>query len=144
MFVNCLPGHASDSESPLLIDLLSTSKMASKSLPPGIEKILNRTCSSELLPRIALIIGDWKVIGPFLSISTDTIDEIDEQEKNVRRKKIALLNTWKTREGEKATYLKLVQALQYLQRQDIIDNIIEMVKDVPIPPEDARQRGLCP
>ena len=87
--------------------------------------ILTKCPSSERLCRIALIVDDWKVIGRLLNLTRDEINEVDEDNEKVVRKKIGMLDRWWQKNATKATYLRLAEAFYAKGRTDLIERLVD-------------------
>jgi hypothetical protein len=89
---------------------------------------LNKECTltNDML-KIINKITDWKVIGTYLGIPTEKLVSIEEENRTEEQRRIAVLKTWKEREGSRATYLKLVATFNLKGRNDLIEDICRMI-----------------
>ena len=92
---------------------------------------VNRPIKSEHLNKIAVRIGDWKSCGAFLNIPSDTIEDIEDEARRVRYRRIKLLTVWQKVNGKNATYLALAEVLAELGRRDLIERLLGMYHTVP-------------
>ncbi|XP_066020544.1 death domain-containing ATP nucleosidase [Pocillopora verrucosa] len=103
---------------------------------PGIErpevitamdnKVKNGKPGDEELETISRNIGvDWKPLGRRLKFKEPELDAFDENHKEFTEKPYQMLLHWKRREGEKATYLVLHDALCHdlVTRKDLANEI---------------------
>ena len=80
------------------------------------------------LNRFALRVRDWKSCAALLpGIDQQAIDDIDEEHKKVKHKRIALFYLWRQRNGEDATYMSLVKVLLELEDRHLIEFLIDDV-----------------
>ena len=84
-------------------------------------KDLNRPVRVAHLNRIALRIRDWKSCAALLGIRQDLIDDIDEEERNIKNKRIKIFSIWHEWYGNDATYLMLAEVLVEMERRDLIE-----------------------
>lgn len=108
--------------------------------PYGIaEKDLDKECSNDIISRIALKIIDWKVTGHCLGVPKEKISAIDVDNKTEEQRRIALLDTWRMREGKNATYSKLIHALHDQGQCDLVEILCNLVKSVIRTPDGGLQ-----
>ena len=94
-----------------------------KDVPP--EK-LDEPCKDEHLNKLALSITDWQSIAPFLGLTEADESEIEDCKK-VRKRKIKMLQMWKSKFGRKATYRRLAEVLLELEETDLADMLCGLV-----------------
>ena len=74
------------------------------------------------------MIAQWRDIAPFLGLTqADEQDVIGYPPIPIQRQRIEMLYKWSEKEGDKATYRKLVERFKQCQRQDIVDEIKKLV-----------------
>ena len=78
------------------------------------------------LNRIALRIREWKSCAALLGIHQDFIDDVDEEEKNVKSKRIKIFSIWQEWYGNDATYFMLAKVLAEMQCRDLIELLIDL------------------
>ena len=83
------------------------------------------------LSRIAIRIGDWKSCASLLGFDQDLIQDIDDEEKTSKRKRIRVLSNWQERHGKDATYLRLAEVFEDLERRDLIELLISEYLSIP-------------
>ena len=83
------------------------------------------------LNRIALRIRDWKSCAALLGVRQDFIDDVDEEEKNIKSKRIKIFSIWQEWYGTDATYLLLAKVLAEMQRRDLIELLIDLYLRMP-------------
>lgn len=89
-------------------------------------KVKNGKPSDEELETISRNIGvDWKPLGRRLKFKEPELDAFDENHKEFTEKPYQMLLHWKRREGEKANYLVLHDALCHdlVTRKDLANEI---------------------
>ena len=102
----------------------------------AIEDVLNRTkVSSESLKKTECTIDDllkllhlcdpWRLIGNHLKLTDAQLNAIDEDNKTVDEKRLAVFKEWKQTRAFLTTYLELVQALVDANK---IQNTIDLCK----------------
>ena len=73
--------------------------------------LLNKICSEEDLLLLARFCDPWKLIGSHLKLPEEELSAIDEQNKDVGSKRLALLRKWRQREAFRATFRAFVDML---------------------------------
>ena len=71
---------------------------------------LSKPCDNNIIPSLADCFSQWRVIFGSLLSELD-LDDIDRNKPTEEEKRIATLRKWKDRNGSKATYEVLVDAL---------------------------------
>ena len=94
----------------------------------GLErKVLERKCPSRVRLEIAEHLGDWKMVGRYLNIDPQKLDDIEVENHREERRRVALLDAWDEKEGEGATYLKLAVVLNHRKRTDLVEKLCEKI-----------------
>jgi hypothetical protein len=88
---------------------------------------LHKECSPDILLMIAERVSEWNLFGRYLGISKQDLSAIDRQYDTAAKKNVATFNIWHEREGAKATYLRLADALYQCGRKDLIDLLCNIV-----------------
>jgi hypothetical protein len=73
---------------------------------------------------------DWKLAGHHLGFSPLKLHTIQADNDSEDQRRVALLETWAEMEGEKATYLKLAEALFEHGRRDLVEHLCKMIRRV--------------
>lgn len=77
--------------------------------------------------RIAVKLStDWRSCGAVLGISEEELDAITKDNKWSRNRRLAMLQKWDAENGEEATYLRLVQALAAIGRDDLVVYLVDI------------------
>ncbi|XP_019859428.1 PREDICTED: probable helicase with zinc finger domain [Amphimedon queenslandica] len=100
-------------------------------------------CSDSVLLKLSKKLGNWDTAGLYLKIVADEIKAIKVDNSSEESRRVALLNKWKQKNGDDATYYNLISGLCDADRIDIADqaldclmkNMIEIKKEQ----EKARQ-----
>ncbi len=92
---------------------------------------LNRPVKVAHLYRVAPRIRDWKRCAALLGIGQDIIDAVDEEERNVKYKKIKVFSIWQELHGNDATYLMLAKILVEMGRRDLVEDLINLYLSMP-------------
>ena len=104
----------------------------------GLEYILSKhelqlsdmksRCSYSVRVRIAAQLVDWRMIGHYLNFTQVKIHTIQVDNESEEQRRLALLDAWVEMEGERATYLKLAEALYEHGRRDLVEQLCKMIK----------------
>ena len=114
---------------------------------PSLEEILSRhglkptdldkECPKRIRDEVAVKLGDWEMVGCYLEFTLEKLRDINRENSSQDLCRIALLDTWGKREGEKATYLKLASVMHLRQRCDLVEFLCAKFKStlslVPLP-----------
>lgn len=84
------------------------------------------TLTSDML-KIINKVTDWKTTGTYLGIPKEKLASIEEENRTEEQRRIAVVQTWKEREGRRATYLKLAATLNLRGRNDLVEDICGMI-----------------
>ena len=79
------------------------------------EETLNCPCTPEHRNEIAIQITSWETLAPFIGLSSTDEEEIDEDNKSTKSKRIALLRKWNEKLGKGATYLHLMRGFAKIE-----------------------------
>ena len=83
-------------------------------------------CSSDIIWQIALLPFDWRTLGRRL-ITPQRVSDIDREEHDEQNKRERMLSTWLQQEGSKATYRRLVEALERLGNKGTAEKVTKLV-----------------
>ena len=97
--------------------------LADKGLDEGI---LECPCTPEHRNAIALQITSWETLAPFIGLSSSDEEEIEEDNKSTKSKRIALLRKWSEKRGKRATYLHLMKGFAKIERRDLIEKLCDI------------------
>ena len=89
---------------------------------------LDEECSQAIRFKISLKITDWKMTGYYLEMSSQTLRDIEVENRTEDERRIVLLETWHKREGRRATCYRLLQALYRCQRRDLVEEMCDLIK----------------
>ena len=103
---------------------------------------LNHAVNSSHLTNIAVRIGDWESCATFLGIPQEDVDDINEENRRVRKRRIAMLQRWKQLKGREATYLNLMESFAQLGRKDLIEFVLIISPDVLGKQEDDSEEYI--
>lgn len=93
----------------------------------GLDKeTLNCPCTPEHRNEIAIQITSWETLAPFIGLSSTDEEEIEEDNKSTKSKRIALLRKWNEKLGKGATYLHLMKGFAKIERRDLIEKLCDM------------------
>lgn len=100
-----------------------TSILADKGLNKENQILKNRV-TAKVRNKIAVKIGDWKSCAAFLGVPEQDVDDIIEENRRIRQRRIAMLRRWDELYGQGATYLRLAEGLASIGRRDVIELLI--------------------
>ena len=72
---------------------------------------------SEDMPR------EWNKVAAYLGLKNDYIETLNDENRTISNKVIAMLNKWKHTKGKSATRSCLMSALQKAERKDLADKV---------------------
>ena len=105
-----------------LIEILSQYKL--------VGRALSRKCTEQTREHVFLRLRDWQTFAYFLGLSQETIVAIEREKSTESQRKIALYEKWICRNGSKATYKTLAEALYRHGRLDLIELMCKKLKVV--------------
>ena len=89
---------------------------------------VDKKCTPTLIQNIAIEIIEWELLGLDLGISIAKLTAIKRDFNSEERRRVALLQTWRQKEGRRATYLQLMIALHHRGRNDLVNSLCDMIK----------------
>ena len=89
---------------------------------------LSKPCDDSIIPSLADCFSEWEVIFGSLLNEID-IDDIDKENATGVKKRIAALRKWRNRNGYKATYKVLVDALLNRGEQYQAENLCKILAE---------------
>ena len=69
---------------------------------------------------------NWRDLGTILKIDSVLMDSIEAKHSNCRELARKVLQKWKQREGSRATVGILIDALEKIERRDVVDKLLGM------------------
>lgn len=97
--------------------------LADKGLKEGN---LDCPCTPEHRNDIARQITNWKALAPFIGLERTDEEEIDDENRSVMSKRIAMLRIWSEKRGKRATYLHLIKGFAQISRRDLIEKLCDI------------------
>ena len=91
------------------------------------EKDLRQRCTAKVRLEIAAILDDWKMVGYYLGFNSQKLNDIEIDNRTEDRRRVAFLDSWEQKEGEKATFLELANAFHRRRRSDLVVKLCEIV-----------------
>jgi hypothetical protein len=79
--------------------------------------------ASEMLEMIAMRVSKWKMLGRYLGVDDDSLDEIETQNHFVGERCLKMLKKFQTVSGDEATYVRLITALKNIMHDSLIADI---------------------
>ena len=77
----------------------------------------------ELLETIAMRVHKWKMLGRYLGVDDDSLDEIEMQNHFVGERCLKMLKKFQTVSDDEATYVRLATALKNIMQDSLISDI---------------------
>ena len=90
--------------------------------------IIDKPTSDDHLCAIALFLHKWRTVAPYLGLSENDLDAIEQEEKDEQVKRLKALQRWKGKFGFKATYKMLLNVLLSLAMADVAENVCLLLK----------------
>ena len=88
---------------------------------------LNWPTKKEHRDRIAVKLGtDWKECAIELGLSKGEVEAIVKENKWSRNRRVAMMQRWEAAHGSEATYMRLAQALSRIEREDLVEYLIDL------------------
>lgn len=87
------------------------------------EGFLDNKCSDEHVLTISTILTSWKVVASHLELTDQQIEDINNDFRTEKERRLNCLKEWKQYYGFKATYRKLLQALLKSGHRNTADEI---------------------
>ena len=101
---------------------------------------MNKACSEQHLAEISRWITEWKEISPFLGLTqAEELEIIGSAPNSVRSQKIAMLRSWKQKQGSKATYKRLCRAFRKCGLRDLEEKVIELLAESSSSSDEASE-----
>ena len=98
---------------------------------------LQQKCTHSHAMEIARDLTDWRTTQTYLEIPEDDMEKIEANNKNNEAAmRVCLLETWLKVHKERATYLKLFEALDLSNRTDLIEKGLTLL-------EEGKQVFIC-
>ena len=85
---------------------------------------------SELLETIAMRVSKWKMLGRYLGVDDDSLDEIETQNHFVGERCLKMLKKFQTVRGNEATYVRLSTALKNIKQGGLITDVSQFFPKV--------------
>ena len=92
----------------------------------NVDLKLKRPCSDSHLEKIANELTDWEVIALRLDLKDSELSDVERDCKDTPHKKLRMLQKWKSKFKQEATYEKLIGALDSDQRKDLAERVREI------------------
>ena len=104
-------------------------------------KKLNKPCSDEHLLDIAPELACWVDLSPYLGLKEDEVEAIRSESRTERGKRLKCLREWKNKNGMKATYKALIEALLKCNMASHAEKVCRLLAANPEMPRDASAYG---
>ncbi len=87
------------------------------------EKELNRPVTDIGIAEIARLIVQWEVLAPYVDLNEAEQEEIKGDNSTVILQKIGFLRKWRSKNGDSATYQRLIQAAKKSNNVQLAESI---------------------
>ena len=105
---------------------------------------LDKECDDDnLIIKASQSIDDFKKAGRFLTLSSQSLDEISQINDDVERK-TAVLCKWKGRNGSGATTIELVKAFLKMEKRGTVESLLKYLSEKPTESIDSQPDYLAP
>ena len=105
---------------------------------------LDKECDDDdLIIKASQSIDDFNKAGRFLSLSSQSLDEISQINDDVKRK-TAVLWKWKGKNGSAATTIELVKAFLKMEKRDTAESILKYLSEKTTESIDSQLYYLTP
>ena len=92
------------------------------------EELRAHQCPDNVLLKLSERLDNWDTAGLYLEILAHEIKAIKVDNGSEESRKVALLNKWKQKNGDDATYYNLIAGLRDADRSDIADQALDCLK----------------
>lgn len=72
------------------------------------------------------VVKDWRDLGTILRLDSASMDIIEANQSNCREVAREVLQKWKKKEGKEATVGILINALEKIERRDVVEKLLGM------------------
>ena len=90
---------------------------------------LRQQCTEDVLLRLSGSLNNWEVVSLYLNLSKSEIKNIKINSNNEEERRIKALTKWKQNNGDDATYYNLIEALNDSERDDMVDQALDYLKE---------------
>ena len=90
---------------------------------------LRQQCTEGVLLRLSGSLNNWEVVSLYLNLSKSEIKSIKINSNNEEERRIKALTKWKQNNGDDATYYNLIEALNDSERDDMVDQALDCLKE---------------
>ncbi|XP_019858896.1 PREDICTED: probable RNA helicase SDE3 [Amphimedon queenslandica] len=98
-------------------------------------------CTNIVLLKLSEDLDNWDTAGLYLEITLPEVKAIKVNNSSEESRRVALLNKWKQKNGDDATYYNLISGLHDANRIDIADQALDYLKESII--EIRRQQEIA-
>ena len=106
---------------------------------------LDKECNDDgLIIKASQSIDNFKKAGHFLSLSSQSLDEISRINDDEVKRKTAVLWNWKRKNGSAATTIDLVQAFLKMEKRDAAESILKYLSEKTTESVDSQPHSLAP
>lgn len=86
-------------------------------------------CKQECLDKMALKLSRWKILCPFLGLSSEEEEKILKSHQKNSHRRSGMLNLWREKLGDEATYLRLITVFDEAKMSGMIINLLDWWAD---------------
>ena len=92
-------------------------------------KNIDRECTDEDILALGDFCDPWKLVGEFLGLSLSEINGIGEDNQTAPLRRLAVLQSWKSKFAFKATYRALITALLKCKKADLASKVCKTLAE---------------
>ena len=90
---------------------------------------LEKPCSIECLDKMALKLTRWKVLCPFLGLSSSEEEKILASHQKNSQRRVRMLKLWREKFGDEGTYLKLATGFEDAKMGDMLITLLDWLQE---------------
>ena len=99
---------------------------------------LDKPCSPECLKNMALKLTRWKILSPSLELTSEEEHKILKSHQKNSQRRVGMLDLWKEKFGDEATYLRLATGFEGAKMTDMIISLLDWLKEAESPSSGRR------
>jgi len=103
---------------------------------------LDRRCRNVDLAKVAGEIVSWEKYAPFFGLSPPEEEEIKRDSRQYVVQKRRMLERWKEKSGDNATYRNLIGIFERVEDQSLANYVYELVQHHKAQPHNRRQKPI--
>ena len=89
---------------------------------------LSPRVTHDLLVAITMVMNSWRDIAPHMYLEATEREDIAEKGRSPQEQRLMMLEKWKEKFGNDASFFKLVEVLLQAKRRDLADKVCDFFK----------------